>query len=150
MAGLHPPLRPYARVDVLAPTGAESAALDQTAIEGLGGPQPVPMENAGRSAASIVQRLFPEGRVVGVVGSGNNGGDALVLLRTLRAWGRDVGAVLVAERIGVETGSDPLLHGWDIPIQMDHELDVRTPCVVICILHKNILLYILHYYLYYI
>jgi NAD(P)H-hydrate epimerase len=125
MAGLHPPLRPYARVDVLAPTGAESAALDQTAIEGLGVPQPVLMENAGRSAASIVQRLFPEGRVVGVVGSGNNGGDALVLLRTLRAWGRDVGAVLVAERIGVETGSDPLLHGWDIPIQMDHELDAE-------------------------
>jgi NAD(P)H-hydrate repair Nnr-like enzyme with NAD(P)H-hydrate dehydratase domain len=32
----------------------------------------------------------PRGPVVAVVGSGNNGGDALVALRSLRAWGRDV------------------------------------------------------------
>ncbi len=118
MAGLYPPLRPYARLSVLAPTGAEAAALDKTAIDTVGVPQPVLMENAGRSAAMILQRLRPKGRVVGVVGSGNNGGDALVLLRTLRAWGRDVVAIVVAER----SLQDPLLHGWDVPVRTDEGL----------------------------
>ena len=121
MAGLHPPLRPYARLDVPAPTGAEAAAFDNTAIDTVGVPQPVLMENAGRAAAMIVQRLRPRGRVVGVVGSGNNGGDALVLLRTLRAWGRDVLAVVVADR----PLQDPLLHGWDVPMRTDEGLGVE-------------------------
>jgi NAD(P)H-hydrate epimerase len=68
------------------------------------------MENAGRSAAQVLQRLFPEGPVVALVGAGNNGGDALVLLRTLAAWGRDVTAVLVADRPAEEA----LLHGWGV------------------------------------
>jgi len=118
MAGFHPPLRPYARLDVLAPTGTEAEALDGTAIETHGVPQPVLMENAGRAAAMIVQRLRPHGRVVGVVGSGNNGGDALVLLRTLRAWGRDVLALVVADR----PSEDPLLHGWDVSVRTDEGL----------------------------
>ena len=113
------PLRPFARELVYAPTGGESARLDCAAIETFGVPQLVLMENAGRSAAQVTQHLFPEGPVVGVVGSGNNGGDALVLLRTLRAWGREVRAVLVAER----AADDPLLHGWDIPIIADTVLD---------------------------
>ena len=119
MAGLHPPLRPYARLDVLAPTGTEAEALDSTAIETHGVPQPVLMENAGRAAAMIVQRLRPHGRVVGVVGSGNNGGDALVLLRALRAWGREVLALVVADR----PLEDPLLYGWDFPVRTDEGLD---------------------------
>ena len=113
------PLRPFARELVYAPTGGESARLDCAAIETFGVPQLVLMENAGRSAAQVTQHLFPEGPVVGVVGSGNNGGDALVLLRTLRAWGREVRAVLVAER----AADDPLLHGWDTPIIVDTALD---------------------------
>jgi NAD(P)H-hydrate epimerase len=103
---------------VPAPTGAESAAFDAHAIDELGVPQPVLMENAGRSAAQVAQRLFPEGRVVGFVGAGNNGGDALVLLRTLAAWGREVRAVLVADRASPE----PLVHGWDVPTVSDVEL----------------------------
>jgi len=116
-----PALRPYGRPDVFAPTGEESAAFDRRAIEGLGVPQPVLMENAGRSAAQIAARLYPRGSVVGFVGAGNNGGDALVLLRTLAAWGRDVRAVLVADRPEPE----PLLHGWDVPTVTDAELGER-------------------------
>ena len=113
------PLRPFAREAVYALTAGESRTLDRSAIETDGVPQSVLMENAGRSAAQITQCLFPEGPVVGIVGSGNNGGDALVLLRTLRAWGRKVRAVLVAER----AMDDPLLHDWDIPVIMDEVLD---------------------------
>ena len=103
-----------------APTGDESSGFDRRAIDETGVPQPVLMENAGRSAAQIAQRLFPEGSVVAFVGAGNNGGDALVLLRTLAAWGRDVGAVLVSDR---GAGPEPLVHGWDVPVVVDANLD---------------------------
>ena len=92
------PKRPYGRALVGAPTGPESAEFDRLAIEGLGVPQPTLMENAGRSAALVLQRLFPRGQVTALVGTGNNGGDALVLLRNLAAWGRPVTARLSGER----------------------------------------------------
>jgi hydroxyethylthiazole kinase-like uncharacterized protein yjeF len=118
LSALRLPLRPFGRARVSAPTAAESAAIDREAIDVVGVPQPVLMENAGRSTAQILSRLFPEGTVVGVVGAGNNGGDALVVLRTLAAWGRPVRAVLVADRPSPET----LLHGWDVPTVSDAEL----------------------------
>ena len=77
------------------------------------------MENAGRAAAAILQRMHPEGRVLGLIGGGNNGGDALVLLRTLLAWGRDVRGILVADR----DARDPLLHGWPLHLTVDADLD---------------------------
>lgn len=82
-------------------------------------PQHTLMENAGRGAAAVLQRLFPRGEVVAAVGGGNNGGDALVLLRTLASWGRPVTALLVADRTHDET----LLHGWDIPVLRDSDLE---------------------------
>ncbi len=110
-------IRPYGRPLVWAPTGIEAAAFDRTAIEKQGVPQATLMESAGRSAAQVLERLFPRGDVVALVGAGNNGGDALVLLRTLRSWGRPVKAVLVADR----PEDDPLLHGWHLPILSDGE-----------------------------
>ena len=109
---------PFATETVLAPTGSESVALDRSAIDTVGVPQPVLLENAGRSAAQVLSRLFPSGPVVGLIGGGNNGGDALVLLRTLKAWGRDVEAVIVADR----STSDTLLHGWDVTALPDTSL----------------------------
>ncbi len=111
------PLRPFGRPDVPLPTGREAAAFDRHAIDELGVPEPVLMENAGRATACLVQRLWPEGEVVGVVGGGNNGGDALVALRTLAAWGRRVRAVLVADR----SREEPLLHGWSVHRVSDAE-----------------------------
>ena len=114
----HPPLRPFGALDVFAPTGVEAASFDHHAIQELGVPQPVLMENAGRSAAQLLQRLAPEGPVVALVGAGNNGGDALVLLRTLAAWGRPVKAILVADREGPEG----VLHHWPVPTVRDDDL----------------------------
>lgn len=113
-----PRLRPFGLPRVWAPTGEESAALDRHAAEKVGVPEPTLMENAGRSAALLLDRLYPRGRVVGLVGSGNNGGDALVALRALAAWGRPVRAILVADR----PPDDPLLHGWDLPVVRDDDL----------------------------
>lgn len=103
-------IRPYGGDRVLAPTGSESAAMDRRAISRRGVPQPVLMENAGRSAAAVIRRLFPDGDVVAVVGSGNNGGDALVCLRTLAAWGRTVRAIVVGDR----SEPEEVLHGWSL------------------------------------
>ncbi len=92
-------------------TAAEAEALDRSAREDHGIPERVLMENAGRSAALLVQRFFPDGPVAAAVGSGNNGGDALVLLRNLRAWGRDVAWAPAA-------GSTPpadLAHAYELP-----------------------------------
>jgi ADP-dependent NAD(P)H-hydrate dehydratase / NAD(P)H-hydrate epimerase len=77
------------------------------------------MENAGRAVATVLHRLYPEVPVVGLVGSGHNGGDALVALRTLRSWGRVVRGILVADR----PPEDPLLHGWPIALRPDTDLD---------------------------
>lgn len=93
-------------------TADEMRAWDRRAIETLGIAERVLMESAGRAAARVVHHLYPSGRVVAVVGRGNNGGDAVVLLRSLRAWGREVAAVPVE---GAEL-PEHLLHGWEIPV----------------------------------
>ena len=63
-------------------TADEMRAWDQRAINAHGVPERVLMDNAGRAAAAVIARLHPAGRVV-VAGAGNNGGDALVVARTL-------------------------------------------------------------------
>ena len=133
-------LRPFARSRVWAPTATEAAAFDRAAIERQGVPQAALMECAGRSAAEILVRLFPQGEVLAFIGAGNNGGDGLVMLRTLHAWGRPVRAVLVAERDHRADGQEPaapaggqagdhtplgqedLLRGWHIPFEKDDGL----------------------------
>jgi ADP-dependent NAD(P)H-hydrate dehydratase / NAD(P)H-hydrate epimerase len=101
----------YGRDPVDLPTGAEASALDRRAIESEGVPGAVLMENAGRSAALILHHLHPCGPIRVLVGPGNNGGDGLVLARTLHLGGRDVRVAVVGSR----PDPDPLLHGHSIP-----------------------------------
>lgn len=104
----------FGRSKVFLPTGAESAAFDRWAMEEAAVPSPVLMENAGRGAALVLDRVYPEGPVVVLVGSGNNGGDGLVLARTLAANARMVRVVVVGDR----SLDDPLLHGWPVDLQV--------------------------------
>lgn len=76
-------------------------------------PAAVLMENAGRGAALVLDRIWPRGRVLVAVGSGNNGGDGVVLARTLFAQERHVEILLVGDR----PDPDPLLHGWPVPVR---------------------------------
>lgn len=103
---------PYGHDPLWAPTGREAADFDTDAIQVRGVPESTLMENAGRSAALLVDELFPRGPVVALVGSGNNGGDALVLLRNLSAWGRSARGVAVGKR----GAGDPVLHHHDVPV----------------------------------
>jgi ADP-dependent NAD(P)H-hydrate dehydratase / NAD(P)H-hydrate epimerase len=87
----------------------------------------VVLESAGRAAALAIARHFPAGRVVAGVGAGNNGGDALVALRTLRAWGRDVLAVPVRG----DAIREDLLHGWEIPTSSEPARAFREAGVIV-------------------
>ena len=102
----------YGCLDVPLPTAAQAAAADAVSHRKYNIPDRVLMESAGRAAALVLQRLYPEGRVTGVAGSGHNGGDLLVMLRVLHAWGRDV-AVIAAGSAPPDT---TLLHGESLEI----------------------------------
>ncbi|MFA5097873.1 MAG: NAD(P)H-hydrate dehydratase [Candidatus Margulisiibacteriota bacterium] len=72
-------------------TSKEMKALDRWAIEELGIPQPVLMENAGKKVFDAVKDNIgsPE-RVCVVCGKGNNGGDARIAARYLKNSGMEV------------------------------------------------------------
>lgn len=79
-------------------TGAQMAEIDRQAIEGLGQPVLLLMENAGRSVVLTLQRhiaRLSERKVVVVAGKGNNGGDGLVAARHLLNLGARVRCFIV-------------------------------------------------------
>ncbi|MGD8276747.1 MAG: NAD(P)H-hydrate dehydratase [Gemmatimonadota bacterium] len=93
-------------------TPEEAAALDAAARDRQGVPERVLMENAGRAAALVLDRLHPRGRITVLAGPGNNGGDAVVLARALQLWGREVRVFTVGSK-----PPDPALqHGHELPI----------------------------------
>ena len=75
-------------------------ALDRDAVERLGIPGLLLMENAGRGAFAQIQTRFPDSlnRVVVVGGRGQNGGDAWVVARHLVCAGHEPRLFLVGER----------------------------------------------------
>ena len=84
---------------MLAISRAQVREVDRMAIEDYSVPGIVLMENAGRNASEAIVRLFDSisGQdVVVVVGSGNNGGDGLVIARYLELAGAKVRVVLAA------------------------------------------------------
>ncbi|MDD2903870.1 MAG: NAD(P)H-hydrate dehydratase [Syntrophales bacterium] len=85
-------------------TAAEMRELDRQAIEELGIPSPVLMENAGRTTYQILRQEFPglTGPVAVVAGRGNNGGDGSVVARYLAQAGVPVAIFLVAARDQVQ------------------------------------------------
>lgn len=72
--------------------------IDRHAIEQLGIPSIVLMENAGRGTVDVLLEQDPECRTVLVLcGKGNNGGDGFVIARHLAIHGVDVHMVLLAK-----------------------------------------------------
>src|SRR5262245_1958261 len=77
--------------------GAEARAIDRIAIDDLGIPGPVLMENAALAAAEVIERRFALARGGGVVWRcGITGGDGLALARQLATRGVHVVALLAA------------------------------------------------------
>jgi hydroxyethylthiazole kinase-like uncharacterized protein yjeF len=77
---------------------AEMRALDRHTIEGLGVPGEVLMEVAGRAVSEVVLALREASGepVLVVCGSGNNGGDGLVVARQLQLIGVPVRVAMLA------------------------------------------------------
>jgi NAD(P)H-hydrate epimerase len=82
-------------------TSREMKEIDRAAIEDIGIPGPVLMENAGFQVTRALRKKFPglrDERIVIVAGKGNNGGDGLVVARHLFNLGATPEVLLVASQ----------------------------------------------------
>ncbi len=85
---------------MLVSTAETMRDLDRRAIEEIGIPGIVLMENAGRGCAEAIHRHygpFTRKLLVILAGRGNNGGDGLVIARYFHQWGFPVKAYLLSE-----------------------------------------------------
>lgn len=89
-------------------TRAEVRELDRRAVQDYGVPSLLLMENAGRACAAAAAELLVGGRgeVVVLCGPGNNGGDGLVVARTLWNRGRDARVLWIGGRSAEEGSGD--------------------------------------------
>ncbi|MEM9555874.1 MAG: NAD(P)H-hydrate dehydratase [Acidobacteriota bacterium] len=96
-------------------TAQQMAAVDRRAIDELGIPGPVLMENAAVGLADALGDAFPAARSVAILcGPGNNGGDGLALARHLDGRGYGVRTILF-----VGTGSSGAVDpGGDAGLQL--------------------------------
>jgi len=101
---------------------AQMRAYDQFAVESCHVPGVVLMENAGRGATDVIERILAgKGKqVVVICGAGNNGGDGFVVARHLLARGYDVSAFL--------TDASEKVTG-DARINHDAYIDLGGRCV---------------------
>ncbi len=77
---------------------SEMAYADENTIKLTGIPSLVLMENAGRTASEIIlERYFDTQNFVVVAGSGNNGGDGLVIARYLLRYGKNVKVFVLSD-----------------------------------------------------
>jgi len=86
-------------------TSREMREIDRTAIEDLGIPGVVLMENAGLQVVRIIREFFPDPedlRIVVVAGRGNNGGDGFVVARHLFNLGACPEVLLLAAKAEVK------------------------------------------------
>jgi len=93
--------------DRLFMTRGQVREYDRIAIEDVGVPGPVLMENAGRGAAAVAMEMLADGDSVAVVaGPGNNGGDGFVIARHLLGAGFPVETFLAIppDKIGGDAG----------------------------------------------
>jgi NAD(P)H-hydrate epimerase len=96
---------------------AQMRAFDRHAIEQCAVPSLVLMENAGRGATDVLVRELLEGdatnaRVIVVCGTGNNGGDGLVVARHLLLRGADPTVYLCGDSSKVAPDARANLAAW--------------------------------------
>src|SRR4030042_7029638 len=78
-------------------TAEEMRIIDRGTIEGYSIPGSVLMERAGLAVASRIKETFSPRKVIIIAGSGNNGGDGLVVARNLYNEGWDVKVFLTVK-----------------------------------------------------
>lgn len=107
-------------------TVGEMRELDRRAVEEHRIPEPILMENAGLGAVAAIRARFGVRgrRVVVLCGTGNNGGDGLVVARRLHSEGGVVRLLVVADpdRFGATSRGN-----WEIVLGVGLEPEVRPP-----------------------
>ncbi len=78
-------------------TSEEMKLIDKKTIEEYGIPGSVLMEKAGLAVVSKIKEIFSRRKIIVVSGSGNNGGDGLVVARNLHNEGWDALVFLAAK-----------------------------------------------------
>lgn len=78
-------------------TRAQVRRVDQVAIAEYAIPGIILMENAGRGAAEVIDRVAKEGLVAILCGAGNNAGDGYVIARHLQLKGSPVRIVSLVD-----------------------------------------------------
>jgi ADP-dependent NAD(P)H-hydrate dehydratase / NAD(P)H-hydrate epimerase len=109
----------YGREQVYAVTAEQAAAWDRVAQERHGIPESRLMESAAATVAAVTARLFPRGRVIAAVGSGHNGGDALLAARDLCRAGHDAAWFSAAQRVP----ELEVLNNHGVPRIVDEEIE---------------------------
>ncbi len=104
-------------------TAAEMRQIDRTTIEVLGVPSMVLMERAGLGVVREIEAMFGPGQreVVVLAGPGNNGGDGLVVARTLHQRNYRVQALLFGEpdRLSPDCGRQyEICKNMKVPVKM--------------------------------
>lgn len=104
---------------ILQLTRAQSRELDRRAIEELGIPSLVLMENAGRGCVDVLERLGIDDPVVILCGKGNNAGDGFVMARHLAIRGYECRVLLLCdpeEFRGAAATNFAILQKTNVPI----------------------------------
>jgi len=102
-------------------TAEQAREIDRRAVDQCGMSSLVLMENAGRGAVDVMERLGIAGPVVIACGGGNNGGDGLVMARHLDVRGRAVRVALWGEpaRMSADAAENlQILRHCDVPIEL--------------------------------
>lgn len=111
-------------------TAEEMAEMDRTAIEVIGIPGVVLMENAGRGATEVMWRYFPGlggKRVAVLAGGGNNGGDGFVIARHL--WQQRVAVTVYLLKKGKSYRGDAKVNleiAEKLGVQMEEYTDNKS------------------------
>lgn len=95
--------------------------IDQWAIEEIGIPQIVLMENAGKAVAEEISKLSKRPKVCVVAYKGNNGGDGFVAARHLRNMEYDVSVFLLCKKEEISGSAKinlDILDKLDIPVYL--------------------------------
>jgi hydroxyethylthiazole kinase-like uncharacterized protein yjeF len=103
------------RCEMKLATASQMQDLDRKTIQGCGIAGIVLMENAGRGAAELLVRSFPEvrtGWVAVLAGRGNNGGDGFVMARHLMNWGIATKVYLFSSTDDVKGDARTNLESW--------------------------------------